>query len=291
MWENIMFENFQSTNFFLSNDIEYLKYLIGVILSSNLYKEIFNNFSNVSDIADSYFEQKNNIDEYINNIIFLPYKVSEIHKFAITDRLILSVLISGYPEKTIKSLKEYRIYRIIELSLRVLILTDHEPTHYLKSCYSIITEGKISRFTSKTDLDIESGYYLEEILFGWVKDNKNPIDLSKFNLVQNINKKNKDLLNKKINLITALQLLNPEIYTKDLNYFRKSIYEISNDDLKNFSFSSKNINEKYKTYLQSVIDENIIRDSWDQNYSVNASKESTGGYYIEYITDNHNIKY
>jgi hypothetical protein len=110
MWENIMFENFQSTNFFLSNDIEYLKYLIGVILSSNLYKEIFNNFSNISDIADSCFEQKNNIDEYINNIIFLPYKVSEIHKFAITDRLILSVLISGYPEKTIKSLKQYRIY-------------------------------------------------------------------------------------------------------------------------------------------------------------------------------------
>ena len=291
MWENIMFENFQSTNFFLPNDIEYLKYLIGVILSSNLYKEIFNNFSNVSDIADSYFEQKNNIDEYINNIIFLPYKVSEIHKFAITDRLILSVLISGYPEKTIKSLKEYRIYRIIELSLRVLILADHEPTHYLKSCYSIITEGKISRFTSKTDLDIESGYYLEEILLGWVKDDKNPIDLSKFNLDQNINKKNKDLLNKKINLITALQLLNPEIYSKDLNHFRKSIYEISNDDLKNFSFSSKNINEKYKTYLQSVIDEYIIRDSWDQNYSVNASKESTGGYYIEYISDNHNIKY
>ena len=291
MWENIMFENFQSTNFFLPNDIEYLKYLIGVILSSNLYKEIFNNFSNVSDIADSYFEQKNNIDEYINNIIFLPYKVSEIHKFAITDRLILSVLISGYPEKTIKSLNEYRIYRIIELSLRVLILADHEPTHYLKSCYSIITEGKISRFTSKTDLDIESGYYLEEILFGWVKDNKNPIDLSKFNLDKNINKKNNDLLNKKINLITALQLLNPEIYSKDLNHFRKSIYEISNDDLKNFSFSSKNINEKYKTYLQSVIDEDIIRDSWDQNYSVNASKESTGGYYIEYFTDNHNIKY
>ena len=291
MWENIMFENFQSTNFFLSNDIEYLKYLIGVILSSNLYKEIFNNFSNISDIADSYFEQKNNIDEYINNIIFLPYKVSEIHKFAITDRLILSVLISGYPEKTITSLKQYRIYRIIELSLRVLILADHEPTHYLKSCYSIITEGKISRFTSKTDLDIESGYYLEEILFGWVKDNKNPIDLSKFNLDKNINKKNNDLLNKKINLITALQLLNPEIYSKDLNYFRKSIYEISNDDLKNFSFSSKNINEKYKTYLQSIIDEYIIRDSWDQNYSVNASKESTGGYYIEYFTDNHNIKY
>ena len=291
MWENIMFENFQSTNFFLSNDIEYLKYLIGVILSSNLYKEIFNNFSNISDIADSYFEQKNNIDEYINNIIFLPYKVSEIHKFAITDRLILSVLISGYPEKTITSLKQYRIYRIIELSLRVLILTDHEPTHYLKSCYSIITEGKISRFTSKTDLDIESGYYLEEILFGWVKDNKNPIDLSKFNLDKNINKKNNDLLNKKINLITALQLLNPEIYSKDLNHFRKSIYEISNDDLKNFSFSSKNINEKYKTYLQSIIDEYIIRDSWDQNYSVNASKESTGGYYIEYFTDNHNIKY
>ena len=261
MWENIMFENFQSTNFFLPNDIKYLKYLIGVILSSNLYKEIFNNFSNISDIADSYFEQKNNIDEYINNIIFLPYKVSEIHKFAITDRLILSVLISGYPEKTIKSLKQYRIYRIIELSLRVLILIDYEPIHYLKSCYSIITEGKISRFTSKTDLDIESGYYLEEILFGWVKDNKNPIDLSKFNLDQNNNKKNKDLLNKKINLITALQLLNPEIYSKDLNHFRKSIYEISNDDLKNFSFSSKNINEKYKTYLQSVIDENIIRES------------------------------
>ena len=49
-----------------------MKYLICVILSSNLYREIFNNFTNVSDITDSYFEQKNNIDDYINNIIFLP---------------------------------------------------------------------------------------------------------------------------------------------------------------------------------------------------------------------------
>ena len=75
-------------------------------------------------------------------------------------------------------------YRLIELSLRSIILGDHEPLHFIKAVYSTISEGKISRFTSKTDSDIDSGFYSEEILFGWVQNKNNPLDLTKFNLLK-----------------------------------------------------------------------------------------------------------
>ena len=117
LWYNISFEKFQIINFFLEEDLNYLKYLIKKILSSNLFKSIFDKFSNVSTVADFYFKEGDNIDDYINRIIFLPFKVKDISKYAITDRLILSVLVFGYPEKDIDDIAEYRIYRILELSL------------------------------------------------------------------------------------------------------------------------------------------------------------------------------
>ena len=166
LWENIQFEKFQVTNFFLETDLKYLKYLIKVILSSQLFKEIFQNYSNVSSLNELYFNDERNIKDYIERIIFLPFKKDNIDKYAITERFILSVLVCGYPEKEIKTLNDYRLYRIIELSLRSIILGDHEPLHFIKAVYSTISEGKISRFTSKTNNDIDSGFYSEEILFG-----------------------------------------------------------------------------------------------------------------------------
>ncbi len=100
-WSNISFEKFQTTNFFLEADLNYLKYLIKKILSSNLIKSIFEKFSNVSTVTDYYFNEEDNIDDYINRIIFLPFKVTDIGKYTITNRLLLSVLVSGYPEKEI----------------------------------------------------------------------------------------------------------------------------------------------------------------------------------------------
>ena len=95
-------------------------------------------------------------------------------------------------------------------------------------------------------------------------------------------------MGKKIDLITALTLLNPDIYSKDLNYFRKSIFEITKEDLKTFSISSDNLEPIYKKYLQSVITDDIIRNSSKSRYYINASRKCGIDYYIDYITTNHN---
>ena len=272
-------------------DLKYLKYLIKVILSSKLFKEIFKNYSNVSSLTEYYFKDERNIDDYINRIIFLPFKVKDIGKYAITDRFMLSVLVSGYPENDIDTLNDYRIYRLIELSLRSIILGDHEPLHFIKGFYSILSEGKISRFDSKTNNNIDRNYFLEEILFGWVQNKNNPLDLSKFHLSQDIKYKNEVFMNKRIDLITAITLLNPEIYSKDLTYFRKSVFEITSEDFKKFSFDNLNPEyPEYRAYLKSVIEEKTIRDYCDcENISINASMkgESTS---IRYIRFNHNKK-
>ena len=288
-WNNISFEKFQTTNFFLEADLNYLKYLIKKILSSNLIKSIFEKFSNVSTVTDFYFNEEDNIDDYINRIIFLPFKVADIGKYAITNRLLLSVLVSGYPEKDIININQYRIFRILELALRIIILSIHEPSHFIKSVYSILTEGKISRFTQKDNADIDSGSFLEEIFFTWKANENNPLDLSQFNLDDKIEYKNKVFMGKKIDLITALTLLNPDIYSQDLNYFRKCIFEITKEDLKTFSVSSDNLDPIYKKYLQSVITDDIIRSSSKNGYHINASRKcGIDYYYIDYITTNHN---
>jgi len=291
LWENIQFERFQVTNFFLEADLNYLKYLIKMILSSNLFKTIFQTYINVSSLNEYYFNDKRNIQDYIDRIIFLPFKVGKIGKYAITDRFLLSVLVCGYPEKEINTLYDYRLYRIIELSLRSIILGDHEPLHFIEGVYSLLSEGKISRFNSKTNISIDRRYFLEEILFGWVQNKNNPLDLSKFHLSQDIKYKNEVFMNKRIDLITAITLLNPEIYSKDLTYFRKSVFEITSEDFKKFSFDNLNPEyPEYRAYLQSVIEEKTIRDYCDcENISINASMkgESTS---IRYIRFNHNKK-
>ena len=291
LWKNIKFERFQATNFFLETDLNYLKYLIKVILSSNLFKKIFLTYSNVSSLTEYYFNDPRNIQDYIDRIIFLPFKVNDIDKYAITERFLLSVLVCGYPEKAINTLNDYRLYRIIELSLRSIILGDHEPLHFIKGIYSTISEGKISRFTSKTNNGIDSGFYSEEILFGWVQNKNNPLDLTQFHLSQEIEYKNKIFMNKRIDLITAITLLNPEIYSKDLNYFRKRVFEITSEDFKNFSFDNLNPEyPEYKQYLQSVIEEKTIRKYCNRkDTSINAAMkgEDTS---IGYIRFNHNKK-
>ena len=289
LWYNISFEKFQITNFFLEEDLNYLKYLIKKILSSNLFKSIFDKFSNVSTVADFYFKEEDNIDDYINRIIFLPFKVKDISKYAIKDRLLLSVLVSGYPEKEIADITEYRIFRILELSLRSIILSDHEPLHFIKSVYSILTEGKITRFTQKDNSEIDSGLFFEEILFTWEAREDSSIDLTQFNLDKNIKYRNQDLLEKRINLITALTLLNPDIYSKDLTHFRKSVFEITKENLKDFSIYSDNLDPVYKKYLQSVITDDIIRNSVDCDYYyINASMGCGTDFCINYISTNYN---
>ena len=157
LWKNINFEKFQLTNFFLKEDLDYLKYLIKHILSSKLFKQIYKVFNNVSEVTDYYFNVSENIDDYIKKIIFLPFGVNDLGIFAKTDRRMLYVFVAGYPETTICNFDVYRINRILELALRSIVLGYHMPIHFIKSSNSLLTEGIISRNTSNEDKTIDGG--------------------------------------------------------------------------------------------------------------------------------------
>ena len=285
IWEKINFTEFQNRNFFLEKDIDYLKYLIRKILSSKLFKDIFNNYNNVSDVAEYYFNNSKNIDDYINRIIFLPFSAGDLNKHGYTERKLLYVAVSGFPQKRIHNLKEYRIYRILELALRSIVLGDHEPCHFIKSAYSIITSSIIKRNTTK-DNSLDSGFFMEEVLFGW-KAQENfslPIELPKDLICEN-----KSLQNKHIDLITAILLLNPSIYDNELFNFRKILFQAKKSDLKTFSFNSIT-DLVYKNYLQSILDEETIHELSDnEDYSINASMKANNNFSIGYIRCNHNL--
>ena len=85
IWENYKFEQFQNRNFFLLKDLTYLKFLIKHILTSKLFKDIFNKYNNVSKKAEYYFNNPKNIDDYINRIIFFPFSASEFDKHGFTE--------------------------------------------------------------------------------------------------------------------------------------------------------------------------------------------------------------
>ena len=168
-------------------------------------------------------------------------------------------------------------------------MAGHEPDHFIKSAYSLITKGIISRDTSNKGQTLESGFLLEEILFVWVVDKDNPLDTTKLGLIEKIECKNDAIKNKKIDMITALQLLNPEIYNKDLTYFRKSIFGVTKNNLKSFSFSSIKNNE-YRTFLQSIIEEKVIKNLYndDDQHSINAAMRMAYNIGVGYIRFNHN---
>ena len=291
LWNDIKFEIFQTRNFFCPEDISYLFYLIEHILSSNLFKDIYSKYNNVQDVTDYYFSEERNIKDFIKRIKFLPFDSIELGKHAITDRRILSVLLSGFPQKKIYNILDYILYRVVELSLRVIILI-HEPCHFIKSVYSMITNGKISRETSNKNnsfKDGEAGFLLEYILFGWKNTVEYKFNLDKFNIAK-IKHKNKIFEKKQIDLATALVLLDPDTYDKDLNYFRQKLYGVNKEDLKFFNFS--NYKGRYKEYLELVFKyENIIQKNWKRDIIVNASKDLLNSINVEYKSTNHNIKF
>lgn len=285
MWEKYKFEHFQNQNFFLEKDLAYLKYLIKHILTSKLFKDIFYKYNNVSSVAEYYFNNPKNIDDYINRILFFPFSSAEFGKHGFTERKLLFIAASGFPEKRIHNLKQYRVYRIIELALRSIVLGDHEPCHYIKSSYSIITSGVIQRNTSN-DNTLDSGFFMEEILFGWKAQENISLNID---LPGELICNNKSIKNKKIDLITALHVLNPSIYDSDLYNFRKIIFNASKEDLKTFSFNSITDNE-YKKYLESIFDEKTIHELYEEeDYSINASMKSDRNMSVGYIRCNHNL--
>ena len=98
----------------------------------------------------------------------------------------------------------------------------HEPPHFIKSEYNLISNGKISRETSKSyNPEEEGGFLLEEVFLGRINDNNYPLSLVKFNLKEEIVINNKMIKQKRIDLITALKILDPTILMKRILAFQK----------------------------------------------------------------------
>lgn len=287
IYKEVKFENFQHQNFFFKEDIIYLKFLIRHILSSKLLKQIFENFNNISELYDYYFNNEDNKTHYINNIIFLPFKASDFGLYGLTDKKTLSILIAGFPEKSITNITFYLLNRIVELALRAIAGGIHEPGHYIKCAYNILSNGKIQRNTTNTKENNrpEAGFLLEEILFGWIQNEDNPINLDIFKIPKDIKIKNKMIQNKKINLSAAIKLLDPKTYDGDVAQFRRIVFESSNEELKSFSFNS--LEKTYKKYLKSFISEDTIKNNWDNDITINASMGLSNNVSIDYISSDH----
>ena len=101
----------------------------------------------------------------------------------------------------------------------------HEPPNFIKSEYNLISNGKISRETSKSyNPEEEGGFLLEEVFLGRINDNNYPLSLEKFNLKEEIVINNKMIKQKRIDLITALIILDQTILMKKIYCISENLF-------------------------------------------------------------------
>ena len=246
-YKTLYLENFQTENFFSKKEIEYLKNLLYHIINSNFFQKLIQLFSDKDLLPNDILRNKSIQDYIINNIIFLPYKEKDIDTQSITFYHNAKILVSGYPYGKNKYTNN-NVYHLLELSRKLLQLI-HEFIHSIKRYFNICTNGIISSNTiDKTGNNEEEASYLFELyLFNWRNEN-----YSKFEKLFVDRKLNENLKNGFIDMYTALNLLNPDLYNNDINTIRNILYkniefnqEIKNIELKNFlSDMGYNNNEK-----------------------------------------------
>ena len=246
-YKTLYLENFQTENFFSKKEIEYLKNLLYHIINSNFFQKLIQLFSDKDLLPNDILRNKSIQDYIINNIIFLPYKEKDIDTQSITFYHNAQILVSGYPYGKNKYTNN-NVYHLLELSRKLLQLI-HEFIHSIKRYLNICTNGIISSNTiDKTgNNEEEAGYLFELYLFNWRNEN-----YSKFEKLFVDRKLNENLKNGFIDMYTALNLLNPDLYNNDINTIRNILYkniefnqEIKNLELKNFlSDMGYNNNEK-----------------------------------------------
>ena len=250
-YKTLYLENFQTENFFSKKEIEYLKNLLYHIINSNFFQKLIQLFSDKDLLPNDILRNKSIQDYIINNIIFLPYKEKDIDTQSITFYHNAQILVSGYPYGKNKYTNN-NVYHLLELSRKLLQLI-HEFIHSIKRYLNICTNGIISSNTiDKTgNNEEEAGYLFELYLFNWRNEN-----YSKFEKLFVDRKLNENLKNGFIDMYTALNLLNPDLYNNDINTIRNILYkniefnqEIKNIELKNIlSDMGYNNNEKIEDF-------------------------------------------
>ena len=271
-WKFNSLESFQYHNFYNKEDIDYLKNLVKIILKSDFWKDIENTYIE-NDIYEGYlFDDDEKINQFINNIIFVPFFARNLKISGYTFDDDLKILITGYPmigHNT--SLVYHKINRILNLSLLTIVIL-HECIHYTKRLLYFITNGIIAR---KSDEGVESGFIFEKLVFGWgdtKEENKNYYG------------NNEILKSKKFDIKIALKLLNPNTYNNNINNVRNILYNYKKEE---------DINIIFKNYLIKLgLNNNDELQNFinvNNNITINAQRCFAKEFYIEYSDNNHNI--
>ena len=263
--------SFQYHNFYNKEDIDYLKNLVKIILKSDFWKDIENTYIE-NDIYDGHlFDDEDRVNEFMDNIIFVPFFARNLKIWGYTFDDDLKVLITGYPMiANDTSLVYHKINRILNLSLLTIVIL-HECIHYTKRLLYFITNGIIAR---KSDEGIEEGFIFEKLVFGWGDEKEEN---------KNYYKNNELLKSKKFDIKIALKVLNPNTYNNNINKVRNILYNHQKEE---------DINIILKNYLIKLgLDKNDELQKFinlNNKVNINAQRGYAKEYYIEYSDNNHN---
>ena len=271
-WTLISLVDFQKHNFLEEKDIKFLKDLLAQILKSHFWKDLENKYIDKEFYEGYLFDDDKKINEFIDNIIFVPFYTQDLGISGFTFSDDLKIFISGYPHMNLINFENYKLHRILKLSLLIIILL-HECIHFSKRKLYFLTCGLISRETYLDEKREEGGYIFEQLLLGWNEENNDE---------KNYYDKNIVLKSKKLNLETALKLMNPNTYKYDINGVKDILYnhrdEETYGDLLSDYLNEIGLNDKNK--LKQFIEDN-------KKITINASRNYNEGVYIEYIGSNH----
>ena len=122
----------------------------------------------------------------------------------------------------------------------------HEYIHAIKRYLGICTNGLILSDTYDDEGNKEeAGFLFEYYLFGWEHNNYNS-ETKIFN-----QKGNRNLKKSKIDVETALNILNPDLYSYDIKSIRNILYKNTEDPI-NSEFKTKEMNKHLAKFLNDM---------------------------------------
>ena len=287
--EEQKWNNCSMIRYFDEDDISFLKALIKKILKSKLFKELYSNYSNVNNYVDYYFNYENNIDDLLNRIKFIYFMEKNTGRQGGTIPKHLKIITSSICISNIKDKKDYINYKLLELGRKLIIIL-HEIVHFLKRALNLITNGNIKGTTIENEKDdpdiIESGRFFEEIVFNLENNYARKRAKSTKHKKGNKEEEEKDWI-RYLNIKKALKILDSNSYNKNINDFKKYC---GAEKEKEF----ESMDEDLKEYLKKInfdIDDYYKNKQSYENYKIICSRKGVTGYFIEYISDNHNYQY
>ena len=170
-------------------------------------------------------------------------------------------------------LKDYKVNRILQLGVSIIIIL-HEAIHYYKRLLYFITCQMVSRITIIDGKQVEGGNLLEEILFGWKVD-------------ENGKRKSSE----KINIKTAFNLLNANLYNKSVEEVKKILSQKKKEEQnKEEEIEEGELLKKFKQKVLGLSDQNKYEQFLKNNKNKLASASkvfSDEKYEVEYFPVDH----